>query len=195
MGTRVQPSEKIAIVAHCILNQNAKPYLRARYHAIVTPVLDVLVEEGFALFQLPCPEIGFGGVHRFSQVIEQYDTPRYRAHCRDLARVVVDQLEPYFRERYKVVIITVDGSPSCGFRFVGSNPDWKGYPGSNVIDVEYPTREGVGIFVQELKRECEIRNVPFPKGFGIGLDLPDINLNNLHMNVKIGLQKCLSQEV
>jgi len=92
---RVSAGKRIAVMAHCLLNQNVKPHLRARYPGIVDPVLDVLRENGCSVFQLPCPEIAFGGLRRWSQVIEQYDTPKYRDHCRDLSVRVVDQIEQY----------------------------------------------------------------------------------------------------
>ena len=49
---RFAAGRKIAVRAHCLLNQNVKPYQRARYPGIVTPVLDTIREESYALVQL-----------------------------------------------------------------------------------------------------------------------------------------------
>ena len=181
---RVQTNKKIAIVAHCLLNQNAKPYLRARFSGIVAPVLDALIEEEFALFQLPCPEVAFAGLHRFSQVIEQYDTPKYREHCRDLSIHVLNQIEHYVRKSYKMIIVGIDGSPSCGIHFTGSSADWKGYPKLAPISDEYPVREGEGVFIQELRKEFDSRGLTFLPAFGVGLDLPEIDLDTLKQATK-----------
>ena len=184
MDIRVQTDKKIAVVAHCLLNQNAKPYLRARFPGIVTPLLEVLIEEGFALFQLPCPEVAFAGLNRFSQVIEQYDTPKYRQHCRDLSVHVLDQIEHYIKSSSTIVIIGIDGSPSCGVHLTGSSADWKGYPKRAPLGDRYPVREGMGIFIKELRKEFELRGLMFPPIFGVGLDLPEVNLETLAQTAK-----------
>jgi hypothetical protein len=67
---RMVGGRKVVVLAHCMLNQNTKPDRRARFPGAVQPVLEVLAEEGLAIFQLPCPEIGFAGPWRFSQVIQ-----------------------------------------------------------------------------------------------------------------------------
>ena len=177
---RVASGEKIAVIAHCLLNQNTKPHLRARYPGIVTPILDVLRENEFALMQLPCPEIAFAGIKRWSQVIEQFDTPKYRHHCRDLAVRSVDQFEHFIRyDPFKLVIIGLEGSPSCGVKLTGSSPDWQGYPGSVEMTGKYPVKEGAGIFMQELQNEISCRNLTIPPILSIGLDIYGIDLNEI----------------
>ena len=173
---RVQVNGKVALMAHCLLNQNTKPYLRARYPGIVDPVLDVLRRLGYALFQLPCPEVGFAGLNRFSQVIEQYDTALYRRHCRELAVMVADQIDRYPRNGYRVVLLGIDGSPSCGVDLTGTNPDWKGYPGSDLVDAVYPIAKGSGIFIQELKAELQSRELELPEMVGVALDRHGVDL-------------------
>jgi predicted secreted protein len=73
---------KVALVANCLLNQNAKVCQGARYAGVVSPVVEVLRSRGYVLQQLPCPELAFAGVRRWWAVYEPYDTPAYRAHCR-----------------------------------------------------------------------------------------------------------------
>lgn len=80
-----QASRKVAFVANCLLNQNAKVCQGARYRGVVSPVVAALRSRGYLLQQLPCPELAFAGVRRWWAVYEQYDTPVYRAHCRRLA--------------------------------------------------------------------------------------------------------------
>ena len=127
---RVRTSGKVALLSHCLLNQNSKPYMRARYPGAVTPVIEILLDKGYALFQLPCPEVSFTGLNRWSAVIEQYDTPKYRGHCREIAVQVVDQLAQYPLYGYTCLLIGIDGSPTCGVRLTGSSDRWRGFPGS-----------------------------------------------------------------
>jgi predicted secreted protein len=167
-----------------MLNQNTKPDRRARFPGAVRPVLEVLAEEGLAIFQLPCPEIGFAGPWRFSQVIQQYDTPRYRDHCRGLVVATVDQLEHCLRPSddgrdYQIAVVGVEGSPSCGITKVGWSQDWRGFPGSIRFDGRYPVGRGAGIFMQELQREIERRSLRMPPMCGLGLDIPDLDVETL----------------
>jgi predicted secreted protein len=181
---RMAGGRKVAVLAHCLLNQNTKPDRRARFPGAVQPVLDVLVEEGLAIFQLPCPEIGFAGPWRFSQVIEQYDTPGYRAHCRGLVVQTVDQLEHCLRppddgRDYRVAVVGVEGSPSCGVTKVGHSATWRGFPGAVAFDGRYPVGGGRGIFMQEFRQELGRRGLPMPPVIGLGLDIPDLDVTTL----------------
>lgn len=177
---RVAASGKIAVLSHCFLNQNTKPYQRARYPGIVDPVLDAVREAGYALMQLPCPEIAFAGTHRWSQVIEQYDTPKYRDHCRDLAIRSIDQIDHFLRDdTCSLVIIGLEGSPSCGVNMTGSSQDWRGYPGDVEMTGKYPVRKGAGLFMQALTEEMENRGLPVPPMLAVGLDIYGIDLNQI----------------
>ena len=84
---------KVAFVANCLLNQNAKVCQGAHYPGVVSPVVQALRARGYVLQQLPCPELAFAGVRRWWAVYEQYDTPGYRAHCRRLARAIAPLIE------------------------------------------------------------------------------------------------------
>ena len=79
---------RVAFIAHCLLNQNAKVLGGAKRPAMWEPVIDLLREHGYTIRQMPCPELAFGGAKRFWWVREQADTPLFRQHCRRIARVV-----------------------------------------------------------------------------------------------------------
>lgn len=186
---RTPKGRKIAVLAHCFLNQNAKPDKRARFPGIADPVLDAVREAGFAIFQMPCPEIPFAGLNRFSQVIQQYDTPNYRTHCASLARMVIDQLEPFFRENYTIIVVGIDGSPSCGIALTGSSGEWKGYPGAVDFGEKYPVTEGSGIFMQELRKELDRRGIAHPPFYGIPLDKFGVDLGGIKDDLAAELRK------
>ena len=62
------------------------------------------------------------------------------------------------RRREQVVVIGLDGSPSSGVRYTGKAKDWGGRP--HFEDGDYEVVEGMGVWMEELKRGLEARGVP-----------------------------------
>ncbi|MDZ7794474.1 MAG: hypothetical protein U5P10_12525 [Spirochaetia bacterium] len=85
-------------------------------------------------------------MNRFSAVIDQYDTPKYRQHCRDLSVMVLDQLQQYPSYNYKLLVIGLDGSPSCGMNITGTSKEWRGHP-TNIKTEGYPVQPGSGVVI------------------------------------------------
>ena len=160
---------KVAFVAHCLLNQNAKVCQGAHYPGVVSPVVQALRARGYVLQQLPCPELAFAGVRRWWAVYEQYDTPVYRAHCRRLAQAIAPLIERHLRQGDEVILIGLDGSPSTGVRFSSSRPDWGGRPDRPEDDWEIVPRRGV--WIEELEAELRRRNLPALPATGWALDM------------------------
>jgi predicted secreted protein len=160
---------KVALVANCLLNQNAKVCQGARYAGVVSPVVEVLRSRGYVLQQLPCPELAFAGVRRWWAVYEQYDTPAYRAHCRRLAQAIAPLIEGYLRRGDEVILIGLDGSPSTGVRFTSSKPDWGGRPNRPEDDWDVVPRRG--IWIEELEAELARRGLPPLPATGWALDM------------------------
>jgi len=166
-------SKKVAVVSHCLLNQNAKVNGFAFYPAMIKTIIDILYSKDFGILQLPCPETTFSGLRRWWQVREQYDTPEYRAHCRRILQPVINQISEYQKEGYEVVIIGVDGSPSCGVRFSGSSKEWGGAPEIPREQMtNYPTTNKPGIFMEELIAMIKEAGLKMPKMIGAGFDMP-----------------------
>ena len=110
-------SGKLIFVSHCILNQSAKVRGIAVFPGSVRPVVDLLLDHGVAIFQMPCPEMTYLGAMRWGQVRDQYDSPMFRRHCQNLADGVMEQALEYRRSGYQVLgFIMVDGSPVCGLK-------------------------------------------------------------------------------
>src|SRR5580704_7202090 len=160
---------KVALIAHCLLNQNAKVCEGARYPGVVSPVVEALRSRGYLLLQLPCPELAFAGVRRWWAVYEQYDTPAYRDHCRRLAQAVAPLIEGYLRAGDEVILIGLDGSPSTGVRFTSSAPDWGGRPNRPADDWQILPRPG--IWIEELQAELARRGLPPLPATGWALDM------------------------
>lgn len=144
-------SKKIILVAHCILNQNAKLDRCAHYHGAVPNLARLLVESGVGIFQLPCPEVQYLGLERQADrnanpTIEQEDsriaqlmsTLPAREYCQQLAIPILEQIKSYQQNGFKIVgLLGVNGSPTCGIE-------------SNWAEGEEPS--GPGVFIQEFQR-------------------------------------------
>src|SRR5271165_360069 len=159
---------KVALIANCLLNQNAKVCEGAHYRGVVNPVVEALRSRGYELLQLPCPELAFAGVRRWWAVYEQYDTPAYRAHCRRLAQAIAPRIEQHLRRGDEVILIGLDGSPSSGVRFTSSKTDWGGRPNRPEDDWEIVPRRGV--WIEELEAELARRGLPPVPATGWAMD-------------------------
>lgn len=119
-------SKRLLLLSHCLLNANTKVEGIEPYEGAFKPLILPLIEAGFGLIQLPCPELRHGGMRRWGQVKTQYDTPFYRAHCKTLLEPFVLEILEYQRCGYEVCgCIGVDGSPSCGVHRTCKG-DWGG---------------------------------------------------------------------
>jgi predicted secreted protein len=157
--------KRVAFLAHCLLNQNAKCLGGAKRPAVWEPVIEVLRERGYTIRQMPCPELAFAGARRFWGVREQFDTPLYRRHCRRLAKLVAAVIAQHAAAGDEIVLVGIDSSPTMGVDFTPSAPHWGGKPDIGEDDSEL--LRGSGIFLEELKAELAERGLPEPRATGI----------------------------
>ncbi len=168
-------TRRVAFVAHCLVNQNAKVSEFAKCPGVVAPLVERLRVNGYEIQQLPCPEMSYLGVVRWWQSREQYDTPGYKRHCRALARTVVDIAGAYLKHEYDIVIIGLDGSPSSGVRLTSTKASWGGRP-EGAVSGGSDRKEGMGVWMSELKSEFESRSMLFPRATGIAMDAQTFNM-------------------
>jgi predicted secreted protein len=110
----MQRSKQILIVSHCILNQNTVIPEEARAEGAVFSAVQWAMKQGYGFLQLPCPEFTFLGLDRPPMTYEQYNTPEYRKHCRDILNTVLWQAEDYLKNGYEIAgILGIQSSPSC----------------------------------------------------------------------------------
>ncbi|MCH6268583.1 CD3072 family TudS-related putative desulfidase [Neobacillus citreus] len=110
----MQRSKQILIVSHCILNQNTVIPDEARAAGAIISAVEWAMNQGYGLLQLPCPEFTFLGLDRPSMTYEQYNTPEYRKHCREILKPVLFQAEDYLKNGYEIAgILGIQSSPSC----------------------------------------------------------------------------------
>ena len=162
---------RVAFVAHCMLNQNAKVVGGALCRGINPALLEELRANGWRVAQMPCPELTFTGLNRFWAVREQLDTRAYRRHCRRIVGAVAGAICAHLERGDEVVLIGLEGSPSMGVRVTSSDPERAGRP-------EWPDgapelTPGSGILIEELLAELSARGVPEPRAIGIRHTLPD----------------------
>jgi predicted secreted protein len=173
-------SKRVAIVAHCLLNQNAKVNGFAFFPAMIKPLIDILHKNNFGVIQLPCPETTFSGTRRWWYVREQYDTPGYRSHCRRTLEPILSQIVEYQKEGYKVVIIGLDGSPSCGVRWSGTSKTWGGPPKIPEEEmINYPLTRKPGVFIEELIAMIKETATGKLRMIGAGFDMPGFKLERI----------------
>ncbi len=163
---------RVAYLAHCLLNANAKVDEGARCAGVFQPLTGLLSERGWAIRQMPCPELAFGGLRRFWAVREQYDTPVFRAHARRLAGPVAAMVAADRRRGAAVVVIGLDGSPTMGVDQTASGADWGGRP-DKPRDEDYPVVAGRGLFTEVLASLLAERGVDGVRFCGIAQDAPD----------------------
>ncbi len=162
---------KVAFIAHCLLNQNAKVIGGAKRPGMWEPVIDLLVEEGWTIRQMPCPELAFGGTRRFWWVRDQADTPVFREHCRRLAAMVAGVMTPSLEAGDDVVLIGIDSSPTMGVDFTPTSDTWGGEP--NIGEDDSRLVYGEGIFLEELRAALASRGLTLPRRTGIRHWFPD----------------------
>jgi len=111
---------RLALVAHCVLNQNSRVFGLAERASMIGEVVRVLMRNGVGVIQMPCPELVYAGLSRAPKTREQYDNLRFRSLCRKIAEQLAEQISEYERNEIRLkVVIGVDSSPSCG---VNENP-------------------------------------------------------------------------
>jgi predicted secreted protein len=106
--------KRILIVSHCILNQNTVIENEARAEGAVLSAVEWALKEGFGFLQLPCPEFTFLGLNRPSMNYDEYNTPEYRKHCREILQTVLFQAVEYLKNGYELTgLLGIQNSPSC----------------------------------------------------------------------------------
>ena len=124
-------SRRVVVLAHCILNQNAKLDRCAHCPGAVTGVVEALLEHGVGMVQMPCPEMLALGLDRQAAPNEPAARPtvaeedtRIARRMRDTAarkivkRIAGDtaqQIADYRQHGFEVIgALGINGSPSCG---------------------------------------------------------------------------------
>ena len=174
--------KKVALVANCLLNQNSKVNGFAFFPDMLWELVELLHKYEYGILQLPCPETVYAGLRRWWYVREQYDNAKFREISKNAIEPILDQVEALLKDDCKVVLIGLDGSPSCGIRSSGSDPRWGGKP--EIEKGKYPQTKKPGIFMEVLKKEIRERGLPSLKEIGAGFDMPDFDKSKISKEIE-----------
>jgi predicted secreted protein len=154
-------SKKIAIVAHCLLNQNSISDGTADQPSQFSEVIDSLMTHHIGIVQLPCPELLCLGLNRGDdhgsdrELLEEntrirtlIETTEKLLMLKSQALDLIEQIRDYQRHNFRVVaLIGINRSPSCG--------------------IETTTRDGSelpgrGVFMQVISDELNCQGIDLP---------------------------------
>ena len=160
-------SKKIAIISHCIINQNSVFKGEYKDINIFFPFIKKLFEENIGILQLPCPETEYYGLRRWGHVKEQFDNCGYRKYVEKIVNSFVDIIKEYINNGYEIVgIYGIAGSPSCGVNLTCS-ANWEGeislYKDKEDIVSRVKMINESGIFMEIFKSVLDKNkiNIPF----------------------------------
>ncbi|MBP2172605.1 CD3072 family TudS-related putative desulfidase [Methanococcus voltae] len=153
----------MAIVAHCILNGNAKVEGICEYEGALKDVVNYLMDANYGIIQLPCPETIIYGIKRWGHVKEQFDTPHFREQSQKMLKPVIQQIMNYKENGYTIdLLVGVDGSPSCGIYKTCSGSEWGGFSSNSNMNEKINKMEFIsekGIFMDELINILEANQI------------------------------------
>lgn len=153
--------KRVVVLAHCILNQNAKLDRCAHCAGAVTALVRVLLDEGIGMLPMACPEMLYLGLDRAAEraaqpsvaaedtrIARRMSEPAAQAIIAQIAGSTAQQIADYRRHRFSVIgILGINGSPSCGVETT-----WRD-------DIEPP---GHGELIGALMKRLEALDVSVP---------------------------------
>jgi predicted secreted protein len=146
------------LVAHCVLNQNAKIDRCAYYPGAMREVTQTLLDASVGFLQIPCPELMYLGLDRQVEkgrpvTIESEDDRvalrmnegEAKTCCQKIAADLAWQIQEYQRNGFAILgVLGINGSPTYGVETSWSN-------GNEVA--------GHGVLINALVEECQKRKV------------------------------------
>ena len=139
-------SKRIILVAHCLLNQNARIDRYAYYPGAMEETAQALLDSGVGILQMPCPELICLGLDRQGHgameigIREALGKEEGQAACREMAQRLAYQIKEYQRHGFEIVgVVGNDGSPACGVDETHYHEKGRG--------------PGAGMFIEVLKEE------------------------------------------
>ena len=154
-------SQKVVLIAHCLLNQNSISDGTAVYPAAFKDMIQMFLDAEVGIVQMPCPELCCLGLDRGN--IRGADSPvvventRIRREMQktdtyekltSLADYVMLQLLEYRKYGFQILgIIGANRSPNCGVE--------------TTSDCDQET-DGMGLFMEILNRRLAAENLSIP---------------------------------
>ena len=152
-----QRSKKVILVAHCVLNMNARIDGCGYFPGAMGDIARLLTDSGVGILQMPCPELLFLGLDRSGcqrgdttiGIREALLEEDGWSACRKLAQQLAYQVKQYQKHGFKVLgVVGNNGSPACGVDLTWHED---GGPGP-----------GAGAFIMALLEEFERQGISLP---------------------------------
>lgn len=166
--------KKILVVSHCILNTASKVEMDAAELAeedrLRLELLRLCLTQGVQLLQMPCPEFNLYGSQRWGVVKNQLAHPHYINESKKMLAPIFMQLEEYlaYPADFEVMgIVSVEGSPSCGYKLTCAGTGWKGEIGCDpqriaAIQGQLEMVAEPGVFMEVISTELQARHLTVP---------------------------------
>jgi predicted secreted protein len=140
-------SLKIILVAHCVLNQNARHVDCADFPAMMKPLLAALQAQEIGIVQLPCPEMMVLGLGRdrdvppLETIRDALELTESAARLQPFLDQIVYIIKEYRWQGFQILgILGKNGSPACGVETTSLNTG---------------PAPGEGIFIRLLRKRLE----------------------------------------
>lgn len=162
--------KEILVVSHCILNNASKVTSdielieeyrdREQFMAFV-------IKHNIQLIQLPCPEFIMYGSKRWGHVKNQFEHPFFQKQCEIMLEPILLQLKEYAtypKEYYLTGIISIGGSPSCGYGLT-CKANWGGELSQLQLDEKITSlrmEKDAGVFMEQLERMLKEEHLEIP---------------------------------
>jgi len=149
-------SKRVVLAIHCILNHNARFDGCAFYPGAMADLVQVLMDAGVGIVQMPCPELQCLGLDRSGRIRDGKDIGireallgEAREACQALVRGVMRDVTEYRKHGFRILgVIGNDGSPACGVDF------------TNYLD--RGLAPGTGAFMLMLREELQRQGLNIP---------------------------------
>ena len=154
-------SKRILLVAHCLLNQNAKLDRCAFYPGAIREAAQLILDFGAGIVQMPCPETLCLGLDRQADPaahpsVEAEDTriamcmqeSTARQKMQQMVADLLYQVEEYRKHSFALLgVVGINGSPTCAVERTW-NAD--------------ALQEGPGVFIELLQAALAERGISLP---------------------------------
>lgn len=159
-------SKKMVLISHCLCNTNSKVCGFSPQSCSEQSLLAQLFSKGYGIIQLPCPENRVYGSRRWGQSREQFNNPHFKRECTNMLLPFIDEIKDYLENGYDVAaVISVLGSPSCGYKASYSNDSYGGELDFETVESQISSgkvSELSGIFMTELDNLFEEHRIKIP---------------------------------
>lgn len=156
-------SKKLAILSHCILNQNSVVKGEYKDINIFLPFVKNLFENNIGILQLPCPETEYYGLKRWGHVKEQFCNVGYKKYIENRINDFVDNIKEYINNGYEIIgVYGIAGSPSCGVNLTCSGDiggEISKYKDLEDINSKIKMTNESGVFMETFKIILEENNI------------------------------------